>query len=244
MKKGINLNSAKTKAILERLFRKGSNPYKKLLNLETKDFYAFIINNVKRIKVDFLEVTSSMPLQLAIPTMNPKTATFHIPEQDFFRYDPSVKDEIDYLSNAYRDYTSGYNTTKVRSRPEHLFEKYCENDDNVEWVYKNGDAGQQYFSIVYFDGLLKQWLFYPDYIVKNKDGSVWVIETKGGEHSGHSDNIDIQIANKFNAFKNYAEKYNLKWGFVRNIDDDLFINNTKFAIEMSDDNWRPLKEDF
>lgn len=57
--------------------------------------------------------------------------------------------------------------------------------------------------------------FYPDYVVHMKDSTDWVIETKGGEVAGHSKNIDMQAENKFNAFKNYAEKYHLKWGFVR-----------------------------
>lgn len=244
LKRAIGLNSAKTKAILERLFRKGMNPNKKILNLETGEFYAFIINNVKLIKEDFREVTAEIPQQIELPSFNPKTATFHIPEQDFFKYDSGVKKEVDFLSNAYRDYTSGFNTTMVRSRPEQLFEEYCEKDDTVEWVYKNGDTGQQYFSIVYFDGLMKQWLFYPDYIVKKKDGTVWVIETKGGEHSGHSDNIDVQIENKFIAFKNYASNHNLQWGFVRNIDNQLFINNTEFVLDMSDEHWEDLDSVF
>ena len=39
-------------------------------------------------------------------------------------------------------------------------------------------------------------------------------ETKGGEASGHSKNIDMQMGNKFLAFKRYAEEYGLKWGFA------------------------------
>ena len=41
-----------------------------------------------------------------------------------------------------------------------------------------------------------------EYIVKMKNDEVWIIETKGGETAGgQSKNIDIQIENKFNAFK-------------------------------------------
>ena len=86
-------------------------------------------------------------------------------------------------------------------------------------------------------------MFYPDYIVHLKDGTDWIIETKGGEASGHSKNIDMQMGNKFNAFKQYAEKYNLHWGFVRDIDDELYINNTEFVDDMSDDRWRLLSEE-
>lgn len=90
--------------------------------------------------------------------------------------------------NAYQGYTNEFITSDTRkSTPERLFEQYCEGVDAIDWVYKNGDAGQQYFSIVYQDGFsLKQWLFYPDYIVKMKDGIVWIIETKGGMQAGHT----------------------------------------------------------
>ena len=96
-------------------------------------------------------------------------------------------------------------------------------------------------NIVYRDGLQNQWLFYADYIIMKKDGTVWVIETKGKDKDK---NIDIQIENKFNAFKNYAEEHSLHWGFVRDKDNQLYINNTEFAHDMSDDHWVPLSQEF
>ena len=83
----------------------------------------------------------------------------------------------------------------------------------------NTDTGQQYFSIVYVDGIQKQWLFYADYIVMKRDGTIWIIETKGGETKGKNKNIDDQIENKFNAFKAYASGKELRWGFVRDKDN-------------------------
>jgi type III restriction enzyme len=242
IKSVIHLQTNKVKTILERLFRKGKNAYRKLLMLDTAEFYAFIINNEHKLKEDFREVTADMSVQLNL--LNPKKSIFRIPEQDFFRYDPGVKGEIEYLSNAYKEYTSGYATSVVRSTCEMLFEQYCENRDDIEWVYKNGDTGQQYFSIVYVDAFQKQWLFYADYIVMKKDGTVWVIETKGGESRGKDKNIDIQIENKFNAFKNYANEINLHWGFVRDKDNQLYINNTEFSMDMADEHWVALGEVF
>ena len=55
-------------------------------------------------------------------------------------------------------------------------------------------------------------------------------------------NIDRQVENKFNAFKEYAKKYNLHWGFVRDIDEELYINNTIYTEDMSGDNWIPLDD--
>ena len=243
IKTAIGLSTGKVKTILERLFRKGGNLKKKLLTLNTAEFYAFVINNERLLRDEFRQITAGMSQQLGL-MLEPKKGVFHIPEQDFFKYDPGVKEEIEYLSNAYQEYTSGYATSLVRSMSEQLFEQYCEGRDDIEWVYKNGDTGQQYFSIVYIESLRHQWLFYADYIVMKKDGTVWVIETKGGESKGKDNNIDPQIENKFNAFKAYAAKHGLHWGFVRDKDNRLYINNTEFAIDMTDVRWKPINQVF
>lgn len=237
----VCMTSNNVKTILERLFREEKNKKNKIVSLPTADFYAFVVNNVHKLKEEFRFVTADMAKQGTL-ILNPKTIEFHIPEQDFFRYDPGVKKEIEYLTNAYKDYTSGFATTVIRSTSEMLFEKWCEKQNDIDWVYKNGDTGQQYFSIVYIDGLQNQWLFYADYIVMKKNGSVWVIETKGGETNGKNKNIDLQIANKFEAFKEYAKKHNLNWGFVRDLDGDLYLNNTEFVMNMADDNWKKIEE--
>ena len=235
------MSTAKVKVILERLFKKSRNNTKKLLSLETAEFYAFVVNNEHQLKEEFRDVTSGLAVQNQM-SFSPKISNFRIPEQDFFKYDSSVKNEMDYLTNAYKDYTSGYATSLVRNTSEMLFEKYCEKNECVEWVYKNGDTGQQYFSIVYIDAIQKQWLFYADYIVKMKDGTVWVIETKGGEARGKSKNIDDQVINKFNAFKEYANEHDLQWGFVRDKDGDLYLNNTEYQDDMSDESWKPIEK--
>lgn len=243
IKSSIGMAQNKVKTILERLFRKGGNPSKKLIALETPEFYAFVINNQHKLKEEFRAVTAHMAVQLTM-TLQPKKSPFRIPEQDFFKYDPGVKNEVEYLSNAYHEYTSGFATSVVRSTCEMLFEQHCEGRDDIEWVYKNGDTGQQYFSIVYVDGIQKQWLFYADYIVMKRDGTIWIIETKGGETKGKNKNIDDQIENKFNAFKAYASGKELRWGFVRDKDNQLYINNTEFVIDMADEHWVPLAEKF
>lgn len=243
IKTAIGMPTGKVKTILERLFRKGENTKKKILSLDTAEFYAFVINNEHLLKEEFREVTADMAEQITM-RCSPKTAIFRIPEQDFFKYDPGVKEEIEYLSNAYHDYTSGFATSLVRSMSEQLFEQYCEEREDIEWVYKNGDSGQQYFSIVYFDGISNQSLFYADYIVMKKDGTIWVIETKGGEAKGKDKNIDRQIKNKFIAFKEYADAHSLHWGFVRDKDNRLYINNTEFVSDMADENWKPIDQIF
>lgn len=242
LKSVMGMQTYKIKAILERLFSNKIRSTKKLLNLGKEDFYAFVINNIPQIKEDFRNVTALMSEQSSL-IVSPKKSNFYIPHQDFFKYDPTVKNEVEYLSNAFEKYSSGYVTSQVRSNSEQLFERYCENNPKVDWVYKNGDSGQQYLSIVYVDNLQqKQWLFYPDYIVKMEDGSIWILETKGGEYRGQSKNIDKQIANKFEAFKRYADDVDINWGFVRDLDNQLYINNSNFVESMQDESWVLLDE--
>ena len=243
IKKVTGMQSQKVKNILRRMFSKGKRTKYKFVALENADFYAFIINNVQRLKMDFKEVTSGLGgVQMSLK-LEPKTTTFTIPEMEIYKYS-EVKKRTVFRLNAYKEYTNEFIVGKLRSEPERLFERYCERNENVQWFYKNGDAGQQYLSIVYVDGVGKQWLFYPDYIVHMKDGTDWIIETKGGEVAGHSKNIDTQVVNKFNAFKNYAEKYHLKWGFVRDESEDLFINSTEYVEDMTDEHWVDISEAF
>lgn len=243
IKKVTGMQSQKVKNILRRMFSKGKRTKYKFVALENADFYAFIINNVPHLKMDFKEVTSGLGgVQMSLK-LEPKTTTFTIPEMEIYKYS-EVKKRTVFRLNAYKEYTNEFIVGKLRSEPERLFERYCERNENVQWFYKNGDAGQQYLSIVYVDGVGKQWLFYPDYVVHMKDETDWIIETKGGEVAGHSKNIDMQVVNKFNAFKNYAQKYHLKWGGVRDESEDLFINNTEYVEDMADEHWVDISEAF
>lgn len=58
---------------------------------------------------------------------------------------------------------------------ERDFIAYLEDNDSVEWWYKNGDSGSEHFSIKRSDGRL----FYPDWFIKTKDG-MWIVDTKSG----------------------------------------------------------------
>ena len=134
--------------------------------------------------------------------------------------------------------------SQFRSMPEQLLESYLEGRDDVDWYYKNGDTGKQYLSLIYGNNVSKKYLFYPDYIVKKKNGDVWILETKGGEVKGKSKNIDKQIENKFIAFKAYAERNKIHWGFVRDKDTRLYVNNTEYTEDMSEPVWERIENKF
>ena len=60
------------------------------------------------------------------------------------------------------------------------FIKFLDENNNIEWWYKNGDSGSEYFSISYYNpDENKEKLFYPDWIIKTKN-KAWIIDTKAG----------------------------------------------------------------
>lgn len=237
----IGMKYDKTRVVLERMFLKRKLFTKKFINLSLVEFYAFIINNENKLKQDFLEAVSQEARQISIKSESIKETEFKIPEMDIIRYDPKMKDTVIYEKNVYRDYPS---STK-KSKSERMFEKYCNSSSNVKWFYKNGEHSIDYFSIIYVDAVGKKWAFYPDYILQDEQGYTWIIETKGGENAeGVSKNIDIKVENKFAVLKEYADKHNLKWGFVRDYDknDSLYICNTEYTEDMDTDNWVKLED--
>lgn len=235
----IGLSYEKTRMILELLFRDNRRFKSKFLELSTSEFYAFILNNAHKIRDDFKEgmIGSYSEQSIFIET---KEEIFKFPREEVFKY-IEQKDTKLITKNVYRDYTDDCLIEEIKSKSERLFERFCESSERVSWYYKNGDTGQQYFSITYLDGNRVQHLFYADYIVGLTNGDVWIIETKGGEgKNGVNKNIDIQVRNKFAAFKQYAEKHNVKWGFVRDKNEKLFINNTEYVDDMNDERWGTL----
>lgn len=84
-------------------------------------------------------------------------------------------DKVEFIT----DYKKSYYTLVPKSKysTERFFEEYLEGIDNVLYWIKNNDSGKDGFSIAYtYEGNIH--LFYPDYIVRFKDGSVGIFETK------------------------------------------------------------------
>jgi len=200
---------------------------------------AFVINNVDILKHDFSEAVTQKSRQIKLKLESINELDWKIPEEDYIKYDPKMKDTTIFNKSVYNDYPSSV----IKSKSERMFEIYCENNDNIKWFYKNGESSDNYFSIVYVDAINKRWHFYPDFIVCDKNNNIWIIETKGGENiSGVSKNIDIKVENKFEALKEYSKKYKVNWAFVRDYDknEKLYYCNTEYTENMENDNWKLL----
>ena len=239
----IGMSYSKTRLMLERMFWKQKLFSKKFVDLTITEFYAFVINNESTLKHDFQEAVSQKARQMKMKFEELKEIDWKAPEMDYIKYDPKMKDTAIYEKSIYINYPN----STIKSKSERMFEFFCENNDNIKWFYKNGASSSDYFSIVYVDAVNHKWHFYPDFIVCDKNNKIWIIETKGGENAtGESKNIDIKVENKFEALKEYAKKYNVNWGFVRDYDknEQLYLCNTEYTEDMENDNWQLLDKIF
>ena len=165
------------------------------------------------------------------------------PRSQYYNQHKKVESTKIYNKNIYENYGSNILIDPNRSYTEIQFEEWCDRYDNVKWLYKNGDKGDEFFSIVYRKAFRRN-NFYPDYIIQLQNEDVWIIEAKGGvSGDGTSKNIDAYAKNKFEALKNYSERHNnIKWGFVRAIGLQLYLSNTIWDEDMMNRNvWKPIE---
>lgn len=89
-----------------------------------------------------------------------------------------------------------------RSAPEKEFEDEISKSKKVSWWYKNGTNKEAFLAIPYMHPIkgIKQ-SFYPDYIIRFKDGSIGIYDTKSGMTAESQETVA-----KSNALYDYLKK--------------------------------------
>ena len=239
----IGMQYAYMNTIIGKLFGEKYSYSEKVLALTTRELYAFVINNADLLRHIFRNAMAAQLAQMTIADNPVSERVFTIPQSMLFTYDVASKVQSESVKNVYQGYLL---SAEPRSSSEKKFEKFCETCPAVEWLYKNGDKGDEYLSIVYNDNSGAQKLFYPDYVL-SVSGETWIIETKGGfTRSGDSEDIDIFSPKKFNVLKDYLTKYGLKGGFVRydKQSEELCICIDNYDDNIHSDNWKLLSKLF
>lgn len=62
-----------------------------------------------------------------------------------------------------------------------FIQTFLESNKAVEWWCKNGAHGSEHFAIPYKSSYTREDLFYPDWIVKLKNGKILICDTKAGD---------------------------------------------------------------
>ena len=217
---------------------------KLLTGMSLREYNAFLVNNKERLIEVFSKVSQNEIGE--IKETEVLSADWGIPSYQYYKQHKKMKANKFLQKNVYADYGDNILIAPNRTVTEIRFEEWCEQYEKVKHVYKNGDKGDEYFSLVYRRAFRRNH-FYPDYIIQTQDGQIWIIEAKGGmTPDGSSNNIDKYAGKKFEALKEYAQRHpELKWGFVRAVGTQLYISNTVWSEDVANDSvWKPIEDEF
>lgn len=90
------------------------------------------------------------------------------------------------------------------SNPEKEFAAFLEaNSQYIDWWYKNGDKGKQHYAIEYLQEEGAKALFYVDFVVRMKNGHIYLFDTK-------SAGSDLFAPQKHNALIDYIATHSTK----------------------------------
>lgn len=121
---------------------------------------------------------------------------------------------------------------KKVSVPEQHFEAFLEDyADSIDWWYKNGDEGKQHYAISYTTLGGTPGLFYVDFVIRMKNGQIFLFDTK-------SIGSDMEAPNKHNALIDYMAResnaqLHLKGGVI--IEDNGLWKYAPMKIEHTND---------
>jgi hypothetical protein len=103
------------------------------------------------------------------------------------------------------------NKNKIEGLNEDEIDFVCflENNEKVDYWYRNGSKGREFFRIPYKkDNKIRE--FFPDFIVKYLDGSTGIYDTKSEMTAG-----DGEAKEKAEYLYKYCEKFNYKGGLIK-----------------------------
>lgn len=127
-----------------------------------------------------------------------------------------------------------YLEQKHVSKPEYDFARWIDRQsDKVDWWYKNGDDGKQHFAVPYTDPQGGKHCFYVDFIVRLKNGTVCLFDTK-------TEGSDIYGAEKNNALWQYCKEKHLIGGVLIQKDGNWYYPNGIIETTTDTGGWSRL----
>lgn len=136
------------------------------------------------------------------------------PQRNFIDYQWEVPEERTYETETHHTAQGEahallpFYQLNAASDPEKKFAAYLEaHRSHIDWWYKNGDNGKQHYAIRYTNTAGQTALFYVDFVIRLKNGKIFLFDTKGATTGG---DLDPEVANKHNALIDYIAAENAK----------------------------------
>ncbi len=126
-----------------------------------------------------------------------KDFTWSVPEERLY------DEETNHITEAENHALEPFIQLNKASNPEKEFVEYLQGfGDCIDWWYKNGDSGRQNYAIPYEKPDGTPGLFYVDFVIRLKNGKIFLFDTK----SAGSEPLTAYI--KHNALIDYIAKEN------------------------------------
>ena len=127
-------------------------------------------------------------------------------ERDLISYEWEVPEErvyneqVNYVDDTKKNHAlMPFIASRNASYQEVNFSEFLEqNTQYIDWWYKNGDSGIMNYAVPYKNVRGEQSLFYVDYVIRMKNGQIFLFDTK-------SQNSDENAPNKHNALLEYMD---------------------------------------
>lgn len=159
---------------------------KSLLGGDTYKIYTIIVN-------DLLQLDRSVLRRVISDSLGEYRA---IRDNEILTKVKSSRQEVDWHIPEIQTYTEDYEMIDFNKsimvpfyikkeyhgkQNEIAFMSYLDKSSSIEWWYKNGDNGRQFFAVPYFNTTTRTYnSFYVDFIVRLNDGSICLFDTKSG----------------------------------------------------------------
>ena len=215
---------------------------KLIRNLSLREYNAFLVNNRDKLVEVFSQISQEEIGEIEEnPILKKK---WSIPKYQYYKQHRKIESTEYMKKNVFEKYGDNILISPNRTYSELKFEEWCEKNREVKWIYRNGDKGEEFFSIVYRKAFRRN-NFYSYYIIQLQNGDIWIIEAKGGiKADGESNNVDKYAKNKLDALKEYGERHtDIHWGFIRAVGKQIFLTNTIWDEDVTNsDVWKPIQE--
>ena len=127
-------------------------------------------------------------------------------ERDLISYEWEVPEErvyneqVNYVDDTKKNHAlMPFIASRNASYQEVNFSEFLEqNTQYIDWWYKNGDSGIMNYAVPYKNVRGEQSLFYVDYVIRMKNGQIFLFDTK-------SQNSDENAPNKHNTLLEYMK---------------------------------------
>ena len=117
-------------------------------------------------------------LQAQHPSVNEpsyKTSEWHVPEMRLYNSAHHNNRDGEVFNHALRPFFESISV----SGPEYAFARWVDRQSElVDWWYKNGDEGKAHFAVPYTSTDGRRRCFYVDFIIRLKDGTICLLDTK------------------------------------------------------------------